>query len=122
MRTNHGTLTHFIDSLNALRKSTYGELGSRAHDKGYPLAYPDGFFRHQLHAARSTPAPTLEACDRAMADLKAQLADWQATRDELVKDQEAAAQAAAADQSRQKALDQAMKDLAAAQARLDALT
>jgi len=116
-----GARRQFIDSLNALRKSTYGVLGSRAHDKGYPLAYPDGFFRHQLHAARSTPTPTLEDCDRAMADLKAQLADWQATRDELVKDQEAAAQAAAMDQSRQTALDQAKKDLAAAQARLDAL-
>ena len=81
----------------------------------------DGFFRHQLHAARSTATPTLEDCDRAMADLKAQLADWQATRDELVKDQEAAAQAAAMDQSRQTALDQAKKDLAAAQARLDAI-
>jgi len=77
--------------------------------------------------ATSSSASILRAADQC--SLRGQLlshrvpkffwGSWQTTRDELVKDQEAAAQAAAMDQSRQSALNQAKKDLVAAQARLD---
>jgi hypothetical protein len=84
----------FVDSMNALRKSTYGDLAEMPHahpELNLPVAFADGFF---LHGA-TVKLPTMARLDQKIASLQSKLNALQTQKSDLEAEDAAAAKAAA---------------------------
>ena len=73
------------DMFNGLRKATHGALGKLGHDKKYPKAFAESFFRHSA-AVRD---PSLDELDRKLAAAASEVKRLQDKRGELAAVQQA---------------------------------
>jgi hypothetical protein len=112
----------FVDGVNALRKTTYGDLAEMPHahpELHLPVAFADGFF---LHGA-SAKVPTIVRLEQKIAVLQSKLSAVQSQKTALeAADAAAAKEIADADKNASAAALKAIEDeIAAATAKAAAL-
>jgi hypothetical protein len=117
-----GDRKSFVDGMNALRKTTYGDLAEMPHahpELHLPVAFADAFF---LHGA-SAKVPTIVRIDQKIATLQSKLGALQGQKSDLEAADAAAAKATAdADKAASAAALKAVEDeIAAATAKAAAL-
>jgi Sec-independent protein translocase protein TatA len=118
-----GARRQLIDSLNALRKATYGTLAQMPHahpEWKLPGTFADRFFRAERPTAPSRP-PTVASLKLEMEAAKKALDTVTAAYQTAVKAEEDAAAQAQAQATLQKQLDDANAALKAQQDAVDAL-
>jgi hypothetical protein len=123
-----GNRKKLFDRVNAIRKTTYGELARMPHEvPGLPSNFADLFFRHESGSgaeAEEASEPTIESLDEEIKALEQQIEQKQEQRAaleaEAKKREEAEKQAAIAEL--EKAAAEAAQKLAEAQAKIAALS
>jgi hypothetical protein len=87
-----GNRKAFCDRVNAVRKSTHGELAKMPHENmGLPVGFANQFFRHDSGKGGTEEPPTVESVDEEIAALEAQLAEKKELRTSLQAEAERAA-------------------------------
>jgi hypothetical protein len=99
-----GGRKRLFDKVNAVRKSTHGELAKMPHENaGLPASFAGLFFRHESGKGEEG-APTLESVDEEIAALEAELAEKRELRARLQAETDRAAHEEAERAARQAAI------------------
>lgn len=119
-----GERKELVDSLNALRKATYGKLSELPHARPelhLPASFAEQFFRHESGKKGGGEAPSIEELETQLAEsraltarLEAQLAEARAEADTQAREKTEADEADAA-------LAEAQRSVAAAAAKVAAI-
>jgi DNA repair exonuclease SbcCD ATPase subunit len=91
-----GARKALIDEFNALRKLTYGKLAELPHkypDRNLPGSFPDGFFKRVSRPKEAIEPPTSADILTQIAELETTLSALREKLKEVLKQEEAEAQA-----------------------------